>query len=86
LIDINYWLTLFPAFFRRKCLSLPAERPEGFYPLLILARDKKRHLRREKGEPIIDVYQLSIKLMNNFSNKNQKDKEQFFIFLMKKTR
>jgi hypothetical protein len=54
--------------------------------LLILARDKKRHLRREKGEPIIDVYQLSIKLMNNFSNKNQKDKEQFFIFLMKKTR
>jgi hypothetical protein len=64
LIDINYWLTLFPAFFRRKCLSLPAERPEGFYPLLILARDKKRHLRREKGEPIIDVYQLSIKLMN----------------------
>jgi hypothetical protein len=52
--------------------------------LLILARDKKRHLRREKDEPIIDVYQLSINLMNNFSNKNQQDKEQFFIFLMKK--
>jgi hypothetical protein len=40
----------------------------------------------EKSEPIVDVYQLSYKLMNNFSNKNQKDKEQFFIFLMKKPR
>jgi hypothetical protein len=47
---------------------------------LTLARDKKGTL----GEPIIDVYQLFHKLMINFQIKNQKDKEQSFIFPIKK--
>ncbi len=34
----------------------------------------------EKSEPIIDVYQLFHKLMIKFQIKNQKDKEQSFIF------
>jgi hypothetical protein len=41
---------------------------------------------RKKNEPIFMSLNYLIRPANNFSNKNQKEKEEFFIFLMKKPR